>query len=80
MIRAEVGDIQRFPSGAHLASYAGLVPRVDSQCRPHALWSDHATRLAVVALGTDRRRRSMAPKRSDRIGRWGRRLALTKAR
>jgi transposase len=28
MIRAEIGDIRRFPTGGHLASYAGVVPRV----------------------------------------------------
>src|SRR6185295_5824612 len=27
-VRAEVGTITRFPDGPHLASYAGLVPRV----------------------------------------------------
>lgn len=26
----EIGDVERFPSAAHLASYAGLVPRVQS--------------------------------------------------
>jgi transposase len=29
-IRAEVGDLRRFPTPGHLASYAGLVPRVDA--------------------------------------------------
>jgi transposase len=29
-IRAEVGDVHRFPRGREMASYAGLVPRVDS--------------------------------------------------
>lgn len=28
LIALEVGDVERFPSGAHLASYAGTVPRV----------------------------------------------------
>ena len=28
MLRAEIGDIARFPTPGHLASYAGLVPRV----------------------------------------------------
>lgn len=30
MLRAEIGDIRRFPTPAHLASYAGVVPQVDS--------------------------------------------------
>ena len=30
MLRAEIGDIARFPTPRHLASYAGLVPYVDS--------------------------------------------------
>ena len=30
LIRAEIGDIRRFPTPGHLASYAGLVPRVDA--------------------------------------------------
>jgi transposase len=30
MIRAEVGDIRRFPTAGHVASYAGLVPRVEA--------------------------------------------------
>ena len=29
-VRAEIGDVARFRSGPALASYAGLVPRVDS--------------------------------------------------
>src|SRR5262249_11517304 len=29
-IRAEIADIRRFPTGGHVASYAGLVPRVDA--------------------------------------------------
>jgi transposase len=32
----EVGRVDRFPTAAHLASYAGLVPRVHSSGRPHA--------------------------------------------
>jgi transposase len=29
-LRAEIGDIGRFPTPGQLASYAGLVPRVDA--------------------------------------------------
>jgi transposase len=76
-IRAEVGAIERFPTGAHLASYAGLVPRVDAsagrirygritnQGSPWLRWA-----LIEAAIhGT---------KRTDRIGKWGRGLAVRK--
>lgn len=77
MIRAEVGDIGRFPDAAHLASYAGLVPNVDSSARrirygritrrgsPWLRWA-----LVEAAIHGTRRR--------DRIGRWGRGLAVRK--
>ena len=77
MIRAEVGDIRRFPTGGHLASYAGLVPRVDSSAqrvrygritRRGSPWLRWALVEAAIH-GT---------KRTDRIGRWGRRLAMRK--
>lgn len=76
-IRAEIGEIQRFPTGAHVASYAGLVPRVDMTAgryrygritkrgSPWLRWA-----LIEAAMhGT---------KRTDRIGRWGRGLAVRK--
>jgi transposase len=76
-IRAEIGDIHRFPTGAHLASYAGLVPRVDMSAgryrhgritkrgSPWLRWA-----LIEAAMhGTTR---------TDRIGRWGRGLAVNK--
>jgi transposase len=76
-IRAEIGDIGRFATPAHLASYAGLVPRVDASAgrmrygrvtkrgSPWLRWA-----LVEAAMhGT---------KRTDRIGRWGRRLAVQK--
>lgn len=77
MIRAEIGAIQRFPTGAHLASYAGLVPRVDMSAgryrygritkrgSPWLRWA-----LIEAAMHGTRR--------SDHIGRWGRGLALKK--
>src|SRR5215831_2082381 len=41
-LRAEIGDITRFPRGAALASYAGLVPRVDASADRY--WSGRITR------------------------------------
>lgn len=77
VIRAEIGDIARFPTPGHLASYAGLVPRVEASAgrarygritRRGSPWLRWALVEAAVH-GT---------KRTDRIGRWGRRLAVRK--
>ena len=77
MIRAEIGDIRRFPTPPHLASYAGLVPRVDNSAtrvrygritRRGSPW----LRWALVEAAIQ------GPRRTDQIGRWGRRLALQK--
>ena len=77
MIRAEVADRRRFPTPGHLASYAGLVPRVDASARrirygritrrgsPWLRWA-----LVEAAIH--------GPRRTDRTGRWGRRLAIRK--
>lgn len=77
MIRAEIGDIQRFPTPGHLASYAGLVPRVAASAgrvrygrttkrgSPWLRWA-----LVEAAMHGTRR--------TDRTGRWGRQLALRK--
>jgi transposase len=77
MIRAEVGTIARFPTPGHLASYAGLVPSVDASAKrvrygritrrgsPWLRWA-----LIEAAM--------VGPKRTDAIGRWGRRLAIRK--
>jgi transposase len=76
-IRAEVGDIGRFPTPGHLASYAGLVPRVDASAgrirygritRRGSPWLRWALVEAAVH-GT---------RRTDRVGRWGRGLAVRK--
>jgi transposase len=77
MVRAEIGVLARFPTPGHLASYAGLVPSVDNSARrirygritrrgsPWLRWA-----LVEAAIhGT---------KRPDRIGRWGRGLAVRK--
>jgi transposase len=77
MIRAEVGDIARFATPAHLASYAGLVPRVTAS----------ASRVrygAITRRGSPWLRWALVEAaihgvhRADRIGRWGRRLAVRK--
>jgi transposase len=77
MIRAEVGAIGRFPTPGHLASYAGLVPRVDASAlrvrygritRRGSPW----LRWALIEAAM------VGPKRTDAIGRWGRRLAIRK--
>jgi transposase len=77
MVRAEVGALERFPTPAHLASYAGLVPRVDASAgrvrsgritRRGSPWLRWALVEAAIH-GT---------RRHDRIGRWGRGLAVRK--
>lgn len=77
MVRAEIGDIHRFPAPAQLASYAGLVPRVDMSAghyrygritRRGSPWLRWAL-IEAAMHGT---------KRTDRVGRWGRGLAVKK--
>jgi transposase len=76
-IRAEIGDLGRFATGPQLASYAGLVPRVEASAgrirygritkrgSPWLRWA-----LIEAAMhGTTR---------TDRVGRWGRGLAVRK--
>lgn len=77
-IRAEVGNITRFPDGPHLASYAGVVPRV-SQSGNRRPWTGPLTkrgspwlRWALIEAAIHGR------KRQDAVGRWARRLALNK--
>lgn len=76
-IRAEIGDITRFPTPGHLASYTGLVPRVEASAgyvryghitkrgSPWLRWA-----LVEAAMCGARRR--------DAVGSWGRRLAIRK--
>lgn len=76
-IRAEVGDILRFPRGPSLACYAGLVPRVDRS-------ADHVYHGRITRDGSPWLRWALvhaamhAMKRPDGIGRWARRLAVRK--
>lgn len=76
-LRAEIGDIARFRSGPALASYAGLVPRVDSSAtrvyhgritREGSPW----LRWALVEAARH------AIRRDDPRARWARRLAVRK--
>ena len=76
-LRAEIGDATRFPGGPALASYAGLVPRVESSgervyhgriTRQGSPW----IRWALVEAAR------YATRRPDARGRWARRLAVTK--
>lgn len=78
-IRAEVGDITRFARSAQLASYAGLVPRVDASAdryRTGRITRDGSPwlRWALVEAAMH------ATRRSDAVGRWARQLAVRKGR
>jgi transposase len=76
-IHAEVGDIARFRRGAELASYAGLVPRVDASADRY--WSGHITREGAPWLRWALVEAAMhARRRQDALGRWARQLALRK--
>lgn len=76
-IRAEVGDIARFRNGPALASYAGVVPRVDRS-------AGHAYHGRITREGSPWLRWALveaamhAIKRPDATGRWARRLAIRK--
>ena len=55
VLRAEIGDISRFPNSAALISYAGLAPRVfqsGDHCRYGSLghWGNHWLRYVLVLL------------------------------
>jgi transposase len=76
-IRAEVGDITRFRRGAELASYAGLVPRVDASADRY--WTGRITREGAPWLRWALVEAAMhAHRRSDALGRWARQLAVRK--
>jgi transposase len=76
-LRAEVGTITRFPDGPHLASYAGLVPRVSRSGGRG--WSGRITkagspwlRWVLIEAAIHQLRRQ------DDFGRWARQLAIRK--
>jgi transposase len=76
-VRAEVGDVARFARGAELASYAGLVPRVDASADRY--WSGRITRQGSPWLRWALVEAAIhAIRRPDAIGRWARQLAVRK--
>lgn len=76
-LRAEIGDIARFRRGAELASYAGLVPRVEASASRY--WSGRITREGSPWLRWALVEAAMhAIRRPDAIGRWARQLAVRK--
>jgi len=76
-LRAEIGDAARFSRAPELASYAGLVPRVEGS-------GGHVRYGRITRTGSPWLRWALveaamhAIKRVDRIGRTGRRLAVRK--
>lgn len=76
-IRAEVGDIHRFSHGPALASYAGVVPKVERS-------ADRVYHGRITRTGSPWLRWALveaarhAVNRSDAVGRWARRLAVKK--
>jgi transposase len=76
-IRAEVGDSARFPRGPALASYAGVVPRVEASADHY--WSGRITREGAPWLRWALVEAAMhAQRRPDARGRWARQLAVRK--
>jgi transposase len=76
-LRAEIGDITRFRRGPALASYAGVVARVEGSAG--RLYYGHITRhgspwLRWALVEAARH----AIKRQDGLGRWARQLAVRK--
>jgi transposase len=77
-LRAELGTIARFPTWPQLASYAGLVPRVEASAG--RAWHGRITRegspwvrWALVEAAIH------AMRRQDATGRWARQLAVRKS-
>ena len=76
-LRAEVGTITRFPDGAHLASYAGLVPRVERSGGRQ--WTGPITKTGSPWLRWTLVEAAIHQfRRPDDLGRWARQLAVRK--
>ena len=74
-LRAEIGTISRFPDGPHLASYAGLLPRVERSGQRH--WSGRITQTGSPWLRWTLIEAAIHPfRRQDDFGRWARHLAV----
>jgi transposase len=74
-LRAEVGTIARFPDGRHLASYAGVVPRVERSGARQ--WSGRITKAGSPWLRWTLIEAAIHQfRRQDDFGRWARQLAM----
>ena len=76
-LRAEIGAIDRFPHWSQLASYAGVVPRIEMS-------AGHTWQGPITREGSPWLRWALveaaihAMKRPDATGKWARRLAVRK--
>jgi transposase len=76
-LRAEIGTITRFPDGPHLASYAGLVPRVERSGGRQ--WSGRITKAGSPWMRWTLIEAAIHQfRRQDDFGRWARQLAVRK--
>lgn len=76
-LRAEIGTITRFPDGPHLASYAGLVPRVERSAGRQ--WTGRITKAGSPWLRWVLIEAAIHQfRRQDAFGRWARTLAVRK--
>ena len=74
-LRAEVGTITRFPDGPHLASYAGVVPRVERSAGRQ--WTGRITKTGSPWLRWVLIEAAIHQfRRQDEFGSWARRLAI----
>src|SRR6185436_3790119 len=76
-LRAEIGTITRFPDGPHLASYAGLVPRVERSGSRQ--WTGRITKAGSPWMRWTLIEAAIHQfRRQDAFGRWARGLAVRK--
>ena len=77
-LRAEIGTITRFPDGPHLASYAGLVPRVERSAGRH--WTGRITKAGSPWLRWVLIEAAIHQfRRQDAFGRWAGRWPAARA-